>query len=99
VFLYTKKPDRSDHRPGFRQLEALGSFSERDQADASDSTRDRRYRPQRCREAAPADRRRDASPSAAEECLRALQTQLVLVKRQILEADRRILAWHRSNET
>jgi hypothetical protein len=27
-----------------------------------------------------------------------LQTQLVLVKRQILEADRRILAWHRSNE-
>ena len=37
-------------------------------------------------------------PSAAEECLRALQTQLVLVKRQILEADRRILAWHRSNE-
>jgi transposase len=37
-------------------------------------------------------------PPAAEECLRALQTQLVLVKRQILEADRRILAWHRSNE-
>ena len=31
-------------------------------------------------------------------CLQALQTQLVLVKRQILEADRRILAWHRSNE-
>src|SRR6478672_10511514 len=37
-------------------------------------------------------------PPAAEECLRALQTQLALVKRQILEADRRILAWHRSNE-
>jgi transposase len=37
-------------------------------------------------------------PSAAQESLRALQTQLVLVKRQILEADRRILAWHRSNE-
>ena len=37
-------------------------------------------------------------PAAAEECLRALQTQLALVKRQILEADRRILAWHRSNE-
>jgi transposase len=37
-------------------------------------------------------------PPAAAECLRALQTQLVLVKRQILEADRRILAWHRSNE-
>jgi transposase len=27
-----------------------------------------------------------------------LQTQLVLVKRQILEADRRILAWHRSSD-
>ena len=37
-------------------------------------------------------------PAAAGECLRALQTQLVLVKRQILEADRRMLAWHRSNE-
>jgi transposase len=37
-------------------------------------------------------------PPAAEECLRALQTQLVLVKRQILEADRRILAWHRSSD-
>jgi transposase len=37
-------------------------------------------------------------PPAAVECLRALQTQLMLVKRQILEADRRILAWHRSNE-
>ena len=37
-------------------------------------------------------------PPVARECLQALQTQLVLVKRQILEADRRILAWHRSNE-
>ena len=30
-------------------------------------------------------------------CLMALSTQLDLIKRQILEADRRILAWHRSN--
>ncbi|NIU61740.1 MAG: IS110 family transposase [Pseudomonas stutzeri] len=37
-------------------------------------------------------------PPVARECLQALRTQLVLVKRQILEADRRILAWHRSNE-
>jgi transposase len=37
-------------------------------------------------------------PPAAGECLQALRGQLVLVKRQILEADRRILAWHRSNE-
>ena len=35
-------------------------------------------------------------PAVAREC--ALRAQLVLVKRQILEADRRILAWHRSNE-
>jgi transposase len=38
-------------------------------------------------------------PSAARECLMALAAQLELVKRQILEADRRVLAWHRSNKT
>ena len=38
-------------------------------------------------------------PEVARSCLKALVTQLHLVKRQILEADRRILAWHRSNET
>jgi len=38
-------------------------------------------------------------PEVARSCLRALVAQLHLVKRQILEADRRILAWHRSNET
>ncbi len=37
-------------------------------------------------------------PPVARECLQALRAQLMLVKRQILEADRRILAWHRSNE-
>lgn len=37
-------------------------------------------------------------PAAARECLMALAGQLDLVKRQIREADRRILAWHRSNE-
>jgi len=37
-------------------------------------------------------------PAVARECLQALRAQLVLVKRQILEADRRILAGHRSNE-
>lgn len=37
-------------------------------------------------------------PPTARECLLALATQLELVKRQIQEADRRILAWHRSNE-
>jgi transposase len=37
-------------------------------------------------------------PEAARECLMALATQLELVKRQILEADRRIRAWHRSSE-
>ena len=38
-------------------------------------------------------------PAAARECLMALATQLQLVKRQILEADRRVLAWHRSSRT
>ena len=37
-------------------------------------------------------------PPAARECLMALATQLELVKRQILEADRRVLAWHRSSK-
>ena len=34
----------------------------------------------------------------ARDCLLALRDQLALVKRQILDADRRILAWHRSSE-
>jgi transposase len=37
-------------------------------------------------------------PPAARECLMALAAQLELVKRQILEADRRVLAWHRSSQ-
>ena len=37
-------------------------------------------------------------PAAARECVMALAAQLDLVKRQILEADRRILACHRSSE-
>ncbi|MCP5081116.1 MAG: IS110 family transposase [Alphaproteobacteria bacterium] len=37
-------------------------------------------------------------PPAARECLMALAAQLELVKRQILDADRRVLAWHRSSE-
>jgi len=37
-------------------------------------------------------------PPAARECLMALAAQLELVKRQIQEADRRVLAWHRSSE-
>jgi len=34
----------------------------------------------------------------ARDCLLALRDQLTLAKQQILEADRRILAWHRSSE-
>ena len=37
-------------------------------------------------------------PELARECLATLATQLELVARQVLEADRRILAWHRSSE-
>jgi transposase len=40
----------------------------------------------------------DRVPPVARACLMALRDQLALVKHQILDADRRILAWHRSNE-
>lgn len=46
-----------------------------------------------------AEREDNRVPEVARSCLGALVVQLHLVKRQILEADRRILAWHRSNET
>jgi transposase len=36
-------------------------------------------------------------PPHARDCLMALAMQLELLKRQILEADRRVLAWHRQN--
>lgn len=38
-------------------------------------------------------------PVAAGECLMALAAQLEMIKRQILDADRRVLAWHRASET
>ena len=38
-------------------------------------------------------------PATARECFLALAAQLELVKRQILQADRRVLAWHRANKT
>ena len=41
----------------------------------------------------------DRMPAAARECLMALAAQFELIKRQIVEADRRVLAWHRSSET
>lgn len=40
----------------------------------------------------------DRVPATAKECLLALRDQLTLVKQQILRLDRRILAYHRSNE-
>jgi transposase len=46
-----------------------------------------------------ADPHDDRVPEVARECLAALGAQLRLLKAQILEFDRRILAWHRSNET
>jgi len=41
----------------------------------------------------------DRIPATARECLKALAAQLGLIKRQIVEADRRVLAWHRRSET
>jgi transposase len=38
-------------------------------------------------------------PEVARGCIAALGTQLRMLKAQILEFDRRIMAWHRSNET
>ncbi len=40
----------------------------------------------------------DRVPPPARACLLALRDQLILVKRQIVDADRRILAWHRSSD-
>ena len=45
-----------------------------------------------------ADDEDERVPPAARDCLLALRDQLVMVKQQILEADRRILAWHRASE-
>ena len=41
----------------------------------------------------------DRVPEVARECLAALGAQLRMLKAQILEFDRHIMAWHRSNET
>jgi transposase len=41
----------------------------------------------------------DRVPNAARECVAALGAQSRMLKAQILEFDRRIMAWHRSNET
>ena len=38
-------------------------------------------------------------PEVARDCVAALGVQLRMLKAQILEFDRRIMAWHRSNET
>lgn len=40
----------------------------------------------------------DRVPETARVCLLALRDQLEMVKQQILEADRRVLVWHRSSE-
>ena len=45
-----------------------------------------------------ADERDKRVPPEARSCLLALRDQLVLAKQQILEADRRILTWHRASE-
>ncbi len=45
-----------------------------------------------------ADEGDERVPPAARDCLRSLRAQLVMVKQQILDADRRILAWHRASE-
>jgi transposase len=45
-----------------------------------------------------ADRSNQRLPEVARECVMALGTQLRMLKRQILEFDRMISAWHRSSE-
>jgi transposase len=46
-----------------------------------------------------ADKAEDRVPEVARMCLAALGSQLRALKAQILEFDRRIIAWHRSNAT
>src|SRR6516225_4040943 len=46
-----------------------------------------------------ADRSNKQVPEVARACIAALGAQLRMLKAQILEFDRRIMAWHRSNET
>jgi transposase len=46
-----------------------------------------------------ADPNDDRVPEIARQCLVALGAQLRMLKAQVLEFDRRITAWHRSNET
>ena len=46
-----------------------------------------------------ADPRDKRVPEVARACLAALGTQLLSIKKQILEFDRMIMAWHRSDET
>ena len=46
-----------------------------------------------------ADPNDDRVPEAARDCVAALGSQLRMLKAQILEFDRCIMAWHRSNET
>jgi transposase len=46
-----------------------------------------------------ADPRDERVPEVARACLAALGAQLRMLKAQILEFDRKIMAWHRSNET
>src|SRR5262245_57119391 len=46
-----------------------------------------------------ADPNDDRVPDTARDCVVALGAQLRMLKAQILEFDRRIMAWHRSNET
>ena len=45
-----------------------------------------------------ADGRDERVPEAARDCLLALRDQLASVKQQILDADRRVLVWHRASE-
>ncbi len=45
-----------------------------------------------------ADDRDERVPPAARDCLLALRDQLAAVKQKILDADRRVLVWHRASE-
>ena len=45
-----------------------------------------------------ADDKDERVPPTARDCLLALRAQLEMVKQQVLEADRRVLAWHRASE-
>ena len=89
-----KRADAPSHAPSVHPAADLG-----DQCDSGSPSRVWRHcssRTQRRVIADPSDKR---VPDVVRTCLAALGSQLLSLKKQILDFDRMIMAWHRSNQT